>query len=315
MKESDIAIVVFTYNRLDHTKVTLDTLSKNKGFKNYSVIIYSDGPKSGHEDSVRRVRNFLKEFKLKNSNVEIIERGSNMGLEQSIIVGITETLKSYSAAISIEDDIRTTPMFLEYMMNLLNKYQNEKRIGCISGYTPPTNLMKIPKSYKYDIYFAPRISSWGWATWRDRWENVDWKVSDIDKFINDKDKQRKFNVGGNDLSRMLVNQVKKGIDTWDIQWCYHNFKKNRFTIYPTVSYVENIGNDGTGVHCGKTSGFKNDNLNYDNKINYPPKVVIDKDILNSFRKVSNLTPKMYLELVIDRILKILKLSCINLRKK
>jgi len=33
MKPSEIAIVVFTYGRLDHTKITLDFLSANKGFE------------------------------------------------------------------------------------------------------------------------------------------------------------------------------------------------------------------------------------------------------------------------------------------
>lgn len=307
VKSSDIAIVVFTYGRLEHTKITLETLSRNIGFNNYPVVIYSDGPKVGHEQKVEEVRKILREFKSNNPNVTVIERKTNLGLEKSIISGITDALKKYPGVIAIEDDIRTSPSFLEYMANMLTMYKSEKNVGCISGYNHPIELMTIPKLYPYEIFFAPRTSSWGWATWRDRWEDVDWDVKDIDSFISNKKLQKEFNLGGDDLSRMLINQVKKGIDTWDIQWCYHNFKKGRLTIYPTISYVENIGMDGTGVHCGKTSGFRNDDLNKNSNIKTPSTVSINPELLKNFKKASTLTPKMYYELILDRVLKILKL--------
>lgn len=306
MNASEIAIIVFTYGRLDHTKITLEFLSANKGFSNHPVIIYSDGPKTGHEEKVESVREFLIEFQKKNRNVNIVEREENFGLEKSIITGISEALNKYPAVIAIEDDIRTSSSFLKYMRLSLTKYSDNKEIGGISGYNSPRDRMKIPESYQYDIYFAPRTCSWGWATWSDRWDNIDWDVKDIDSFIKDKKKQREFNKGGNDLSRMLINQAKKGIDTWDIQWCYHNFKKNRFTIYPTISYVENIGMDGTGIHCGKTTGYQNDSLNRNENIKLPSEVVLDKEVLKNFHKAQSLTLKMYAELIFDRGIKILK---------
>lgn len=302
----DIAIIVFTYGRLDHTMITLENLSKNIGFNNYSTIIFSDGPKIGHEEKVKSVREYLRKFKSGKPNVTVIERDSNYGLERSIIEGVTEILNKYEGVIVIEDDIRTSPKFLEYMNKLLIEYKDKKDIGCISGFNHQKNLMKIPRSYKYDIYFAPRTNSWGWATWRDRWGNIDWDIKDIEKFINNKRLQKEFNLGGNDLSRMLINQVKRGIDTWDIQWCYHNFKYKRLTIYPVVSYVENIGMDGTGVHCGKVSAFKNDSLNKKGIKSIPLEMILDKEILKNFTKAQSLTLKMYYELVVGRTSKIIK---------
>jgi len=306
VKFSDILIIVFTYGRLDHTEVTLEELSKNKNFKDFNVLIFSDGPKPNHIEKVNEVRKYLKEYKLEHNNVKVIEREKNIGLEKSIIDGITEGFKSYKAVIAIEDDIRTSLMFLEYMKDMLSIYEDSKSIGCISGFNHPSDRMKIPKEYRYDIYFAPRTCSWGWATWKDRWENVDWKISDINEFVRNGKKQREFNKGGNDLSRMLINQVQKGIDTWDIQWCYHNFKHNRLTIYPIISYVENIGMDGTGIHCGKTSGFKNDFLNMNKVVKFPERIEIDKNILKNFKKASSLTLKMFIELAYYRVLEIVK---------
>ena len=40
------------------------------------------------------------------------------------------------------------------------------RDSSICGYN---NKIKIPKDYKADAYIYNRSSSWGWATWKDRW--------------------------------------------------------------------------------------------------------------------------------------------------
>lgn len=303
MKSSEIAIVIFTYGRLDHTKITLQSLSANDGFENYPVTIFSDGPKVGHEEKVKSVRKYLSEFRKENPNVTIVERKKNLGLERSIITGISEALSKYPAVIVIEDDIRTSPAFLKYMTKMLSLYKDDSRIGSISGYNHAKGVMDIPSSYKYDIFFVPRTSSWGWATWRDRWEDVDWEITDIDTFTKDKNAQKEFNKGGKDLSGMLIKQVRKGIDTWDIQWGYHNFKKNRLTIYPIVSFVENIGHDGTGVHCGISSTFENECLNVGEINSIPENVVIDNNMVNGYKKVFEMTPTKFIQLAFNKILK------------
>ena len=33
--------------------------------------------------------------------------------------------------------------------------------------------------------FSTNTNSWGWATWKDRWENVDWEVKDYEQFKKD----------------------------------------------------------------------------------------------------------------------------------
>ena len=54
-------IVLFVYNRLDHLKLTLKSLKKNKEASNTDLIIYSDGPKNKLDKvNVYKVRSFLK---------------------------------------------------------------------------------------------------------------------------------------------------------------------------------------------------------------------------------------------------------------
>ncbi len=313
-----IPIVVITYNRLKHTKITLESLASNKGFTNHPVIIFSDGPRPKDGESVSILREYLEDFKRKHSNVSIVKRSKNLGLAKSIISSINEIFETYESAIIVEDDIRTSPEFLNFMVLMLNKYKDKKEIGSVSGYNPPTNLMKIPKGYLYDIYFIPRTSSWGWATWKDRWDGVDWKVTDFEDFINNKKQQKLFNRAGEDMTDMLKKQVINNIDTWDIQWAYHNFKMDRLTIYPCNSYVENVGHDGTGIHCGTADSFKNENLNTAKVSAIPSKIAIDERMLKEFRKPYSLnlnTLPLYMQLVRNKLKKMLKDRLVSTRDR
>jgi hypothetical protein len=145
--------------------------------------------------------------------------------------------------------------------------------------------MKIPKDYKFDVYFNPRAASWSWATWKDRWEKADWEVEDFEDFKKSKNLQEKFNLGGGDMSNMLISQMEGKIDSWAIRWCYHHFKNDAFCVYPTRSYVNNIGLDGSGVHCGVNKGYNNNFLSDKVEISTPQQIKIDEEVIKNFRKV------------------------------
>ena len=57
-------IILFVYRRLDHLKLTVDSLKKNKEIKKSNLIIFSDGPKSKLDyDSVIKVRKYINNIK------------------------------------------------------------------------------------------------------------------------------------------------------------------------------------------------------------------------------------------------------------
>jgi len=173
---------------------------------------------------------------------------------------------------------------------MLETYEKEKKIYSITGYNYPPKLMKIPKEYKYDIYFSPRAGSWGWATWKDRWDNADWEVKDYEEFKNNKQLQKEFNKGGDDMTNMLTNQMGGKLDSWAIRWCYTLFKKDAYCIYPVESYLKNIGLDGSGVHSGSDSKYVVNQLNFSLPTRYPEKLEEDSLILDSFQRVFKQKP-------------------------
>ena len=97
----------------------------------------------------------------------------------SIIQGVTQIINKYGKAIVLEDDLVFATNFLAYMNQGLDLYERESKVFSVCGYS---NKVNVPKGYEYDAYFCTRSSSWGWGTWADRWNSVDWKLRDWDNY-------------------------------------------------------------------------------------------------------------------------------------
>ena len=279
-------IILIVYNRPLHTKKTMEALKANTCACESILYIYSDAPKAKKdEEDVKKVRKYIHGIKEGFKEVYIIERKKNIGLANNIISAVTEVINKYGRIILVEDDLVSSPVFLEYMNNMLNRYQKEKKVFAITGFGYPDNLMKIPSDYKYDIYFAPRAGSWGWATWKDRWEKADWDIEDFEEFKKSKTMKKEFNKGGDDMSDMLIRQMEGKIDSWAIRWCYTLFKNNAYCVYPVKSYIDNIGNDGSGVHCTSNPKYQNSQLSVDKELKIPKHVIVNNEIEKNFKRI------------------------------
>lgn len=222
-------IVMFTFNRLEHTKKTIEALKKNNFAKESEIFIFSDGPRNEQEklkvNEVRKFINNIDGFK----NVTLSESEVNKGLANSVINGVTKIINEYGKIIVLEDDLVTSKYFLEYMNKALNLYKSRKDIWSISGYTPN---IEIQREYKDEVYLIKRGASWGWATWKDRWKLNDWDVNDYVEFKKNKKMVREFNLSGSDMAPMLNDQMEGRINSWAIRWGYNQFRQNMWTVYP-----------------------------------------------------------------------------------
>lgn len=248
-------IILFVYNRSDHTEKTLQYLSKNILAKDSELFIFSDGPKDNSSfQEVNLVRKCINEqiWQEKFKKVTVFESDTNRGLAESVISGVTKIIKKFEKVIVLEDDLLTDIYFLKYMNEALDFYSSNSSIWSISGFNIP---IKLPKDYKHEVYLSYRGSSWGWGTWKNRWDNVDWEISDYVEFQHNEKKVKKFNQGGRDLSLMLENQMEGKIDSWAIRWVYSQSKLNKYTVYPKFSMVKNIGLDGTGTHSPQSNKY------------------------------------------------------------
>lgn len=256
-------VVLFVYNRPDHTRATLDALARNSLAPVSDLIIFSDAPKDQAAvpavEAVRQLVAGASGF----ASVRVVERDKNLGLAKSVISGVTEIVSARGRVIVLEDDLVTTPQFLQYMNDALDRYENDPKAFSVGGYQFPEQKMAIPPSYGHDTYASYRCCSWGWATWLDRWNGIDWDMRYFDAFMADPDQQARFNRGGPDMTKTLQDQKEGKVNSWAIRFCHAHFAADMRCIYPVKSLVNNIGLDGSGVHCGEDPDRHHDALDED----------------------------------------------------
>ena len=272
----DIPVVLITYKRPHHTQQVLEALRK---FEIQNLFIYSDGPKNEIDLSgVYETRSLL--YRIDWTNPIIIERENNIGLASSITSAANDVFKSHDKLILLEDDCVPQKHFFQFMETCLSRYEKDESVFGISGYTLPLP-QNIQDSYPYDLYFSPRIGSWGWGTWKSAWDK---QITNLENAFWDAI-QRGVDLtqGGNDVPVMirqfLSGQLK---DVWTLNWLVTVYINKGYYIYPTFSHIKNIGMDGSGVHCGHTAKF---NTIYGGKkaTRFPEDIILDQTILNNFR--------------------------------
>jgi len=256
-------IILFVFNRPDHTRRVIEALEKNDLASESDLFIYSDAPKKQPDEvKVREVRDYISGvtgFK----KVTVITRDKNFGLANNIIDGVSTVVSEYGKVIVLEDDLVTSPYFLKYMNEALDKYEKAETVVCIHGYMKPVDV-KLP-----DTFFLKGADCWGWATWKRGWEIYERDGRKLLKALLINNLTREFDYdGAYPFTQMLSDQIKGKNNSWAIRWQASAFIKNKLTLYPGKSLVQNIGNDGSGVHSDVSNLF-------DVKLSDSPVIITD----------------------------------------
>lgn len=247
MKYAPIAL--FTYNRPDKTRRVLESLMLNAEAKDSEIFIFSDGPKNEQAvEGVKQNREYLKSLTSNAltsnqfNSISIIEREKNWGLANSLIAGITEVINKYGRVIVVEDDLILSPFFLKFMNDGLEKYKDEDKVGAISGFVYPVKR-ELPETF-----FLHYFNCWGWAIWKRSWDLLNLDTKYLLRKLRFKKKD--FDYGGNGAYGNLYCQKVGLVDSWWVRLYASLFLAGKLTLYPNVSLTTNMGNDGSGTHCG-----------------------------------------------------------------
>ena len=244
-------IALFVYNRPEHTRRTINYLQKNLLADESRLYIFSDAAKTEADqarvEEVRRLANEVTGFK----SVKVIERKKNLGLAESIISGVTQLANEYGKIIVFEDDLLSSPYTLTYFNDALNRYATEEKVMHIGAYMYPLAENNLPETFFYRA-----ASSWGWATWARAWKDFE---PDIDKLIPQFSMSaiRQFSIDGTMNFWRQVQEFKAGKNnSWAIRWYASVFLKGGLALNPAKSLINNIGNDGSGVHSNPESMYQ-----------------------------------------------------------
>jgi len=247
-------IAVFGFNRPAHLSQTLAALSENFGAEESDLFIFIDGPRDTYDAAlIQACVEVSNEFIDRFRSFKLVQGPSNRGLAKSIISGISAVLEDYPTVIVVEDDLVTSPYFLDFINRGLDRFADDPEVASIHGFVTP---FRRPLN---EPFFLRGADCWGWGTWRDRWHLFNPDGQELLDQLESRELLSEFDLGGAySFSGMLKDQIAGKNNSWAIRWHASMFLQNKLTLYPARTYVVNIGFDGSGTHTGHTSIYESE---------------------------------------------------------
>ena len=242
-----IGVGLFVYNRPTHTQQVLESLKQNKLSK---IYIFCDAARDSNVSlEIKQVREIVKSIDW--CEVEIVVHPHNLGTVKNIVFGVDHILKNNDAVIVLEDDCLVRPDFYHFMSHGLDFYKDTQEIFQVNGYQLPINLKK---STDWDVYFSAGGMSWGFGLWKRSWQYFRLDIDDAREYLASENARRVLQVIPN-FGQRLRSQLRNEVDSFTYRWNFIINKHGGWVVCPYLSFVNNIGCDGQGVHFRKTRRF------------------------------------------------------------
>jgi hypothetical protein len=277
------AIVIFGFNRPASFERLAQNLADCPSFAQHPLYIFIDGPRD-QKDAALTAKAYDHAVALDHPIKTIVQRDQNMGLQASLRQGITMVFQSHDALIVLEDDLIIAPTTLDYFQTALDAYQNDQRVASICGYAP----LDLPSTTHRPnmARFLPMTHPWGWATWKDRWENhLDWLTMPIDDSVLASSALRSaLNVYGIRNYRQMLRAAERNlVSSWWIYWHYNAVLNHQLSLFPPQTLILNAGMKEGGTHASRLNIFRGllpKRRLYRGGVNLPDQVSVDFVLLD-----------------------------------
>lgn len=241
-------ILVSVYTRLQLLEQCIASLKLNALSRESDLYIVSDAASSERDRAkVEAVRAYIARvdgFK----SITTINRPANLGFFLSINQAVDTVIEQYGRVIFLEDDNWVAPNFLQFVNDGLDFYQEDQSVFSISGYNFP---IRMPSAYQKDVYKWQGFTAWGVGLWRDRWQTIDWSGAALRAALADKRKVQAINRVAEHIVPNARASLQKNQLVTDVILSVDVINTNRYSIFPVVSKVRNLGTDGAGAHGGR----------------------------------------------------------------
>ena len=247
-----VPVCIFIFLR---ERQSLELISKIRQVKPPRMYIVGEGyrpNRPGEKEKVQAVRNAVETAIDWPCEVKTNYVPEDIGAGRRIATGVSWVFENEQKCIFLEDDIDPDTSFFYYCEELLNRYQEDKRIGMISGYNNLGEFDCHGDSYCYSTCG----SIYGWASWQDRWKCFDWDMKALENPDTVEAIVRRMAGDGNKGAKQRVNGWKKAkakiqagsLSTWDYQWNLSRLSNGYLDIVPSKSLTQNRGIDAAATN-------------------------------------------------------------------
>lgn len=235
-------VAMFIFNRPDKARFALDRL---RLIRPQTLFVVADGPRVSHPSDFELVQQAREVMKGVDWPCEVVQifAEANLGLYERFNSALDFIFREVDRLVVLEDDCLPEPSFFYFAQDLLLRYEEDEKIGIISGWN------FAPAKDSQDYFFDLNAYIWGWATWRTVWQR--YRLSGIGEprtALIDKSGKSKFS---HPLEALFTNRLVRAyplINTWDIPFSFFLRTEGFLNAVPTSNLIKNIGMDGSGTN-------------------------------------------------------------------
>ena len=253
----DLSVLMIFFTRPDTLKQVFAQVKRARPAR---LFLACDGPREGNTGDVLR----MEECKAIVSDIdwecEVHTHYSdvNLGCGRGPCEAITWAFQHTDKLVILEDDCVPHDSFFPYMQQMLDKYENDDRVGMISGLNHFKNWDCGGNSY----CFTNSAAIWGWGTWKRVWDQYDYYIEKIhDPYC------RELLIKNSVNHRVAAGRMKcwdntareakiKKIQLWDAQFGFLLFAHSYYGIVPKCNLICNIGAGAGSTHAQKVQAMK-----------------------------------------------------------
>lgn len=291
VSKSNVPVLIICFNRPQYVERQLEAL---RLVKPKFIYLAADGERNDSDiPKVAKVRDlYLKGIDWECS-VKTKFSQFNLGCSQGPISAIKWFFSHVPEGIILEDDIIPSVDFFSFVNEMLQQYRNNKKIisisGCNFGFEGNEN----------EYLYCNMMNMWGWATWKDRFDEVDFEMKSWTKktdklfFLYNRLRAGFFDFDYNWLRYWTyvfdktVNTPIEKLTWWDYQLIFHQLNNKQLSIYPKRNLIKNIGFDNDATHTNQESNpiqfIETKQLKFPLKLNSD--FEINKDFYDNYLKL------------------------------
>ncbi len=256
------------------------------------LFVACDGPnpeRPGEAEKVAATRAVIEQEIDWPCQIERFYSDVNQGCRLGVSRAITWFFEQVEEGIILEDDCVPHPDFFPYCATLLERYRHDTRVWSICG----SNFQLGNKRGDASYYFSIHGDSWGWASWRQAWDNyenaqVDWaKFRDSrrfdDVFVIPDERRYWTEI----MDRLFLEGMPS---SWAYQWWCASWMNHALHAWSNVNLIRNAGFNDEGSHTLKPSLFADMDVQALGEIVHPDFILpfVDADSFAFYKRRSGL---------------------------
>jgi len=251
IKNRNVPVLIIGRNRPNHlTRLLYSDALKDCA----SIYIFLDGPEikshNGNDDSsLRDTQQVAREF-LEKRKGKILVSKNHLGCYRGVTTGIEWFFSHEDEGVILEDDLLLHKDAIATAGRALDEFRNQRSIASICLY----RVGNADDSYGFTI--SDFTSSWGWATWRNRWADFDYRVEERLVF-HPIVLMKHGGIPGFRRWYVVARRLRrKELDSWAYRWMFSVWLKRKHNAVVPFNLVENHGFGDSSTHTKKGQSVK-----------------------------------------------------------